>query len=227
MSPEHKAAAKNIIFSISPEFSKYDPNLYSDISFLKGIIEEELYILIEELRNGNVRNVRKINNYFIKNPNAIYKIDEAAKKNSEIKEDVEESDMLEESYIKKSKNIIEKLVKLSDFLDFKKLHKEADIVDKLISFASEEDDEKIIDFLEEKSKIKRRMDEKIKKMKEETDTIYDIRGTFSDTVDKYEFPEDLLIELYDSGMEVKDFIQYLQDKGRGSDLNKIYVETLE
>ena len=120
-----------------------------------------------------------------------------------------------------------RLIKLADFLDYKTLYKKADAVDRLVSLASEEDDENIIDFIKEKSKINRRMEEKIKKMKEEATTIYSIDGTFSDTVDKYEVPERLLIELYDSSMGIEDFIEYLKDEGRQSDLNKIYVTTLE
>ena len=165
LSPEQKADAKNIIFSINPAFSKYDPSLYSDISFLKDAIEEELYILIEDLRNGNVRNVKKINDYFVKNPDAIYQIHEAARENLKTKEELEENNMSKENYIKKSNNIIEKLIKLSDFLDCKKLYKKADIVDKLISFASDDEDDKVvIDFLKEKERMMKEKERMMKKI---------------------------------------------------------------
>lgn len=128
----------------------------------------------------------------------------------------------------------EKLIKLADMLDLKKLHKEADMVDRLISFASE-DDENVIDFFKEKSRIedeRQSFNRKINMFSEiiedgDISTIYDIEGVFSDTVDKYEMPERLRNEFYSSGMEIRSFIEHLEDEGRTSDINKIYVETLE
>lgn len=129
--------------------------------------------------------------------------------------------------------MIDKLIKLADHFDQKKLYKKANTIDKLISIASE-DDENVIDFLKEKTRMQNERQNFNRRMKMFSElakdgdivNIYALDGTWSDSVDKYEMPEKLLEELIDSGMEVKSFIEYLQDEGRSSDLNKIYVETL-
>ena len=130
-------------------------------------------------------------------------------------------------------SIKNKLLKLAKILNREDLHKESHMVKRLVSLASE-DNENVIDFLKEKSRMEsekqnfnRRMN-MFSELMEDGDiaTIYDVDGTFSDTADKYEMPEKLREEFYSSGMEIKSFIEYLQDEGRNSDLNKIYVETL-
>ena len=129
--------------------------------------------------------------------------------------------------------MINKLIKLADHFDQKKLYKKANAIDKLISIASE-DDENVIDFLKEKARMQNEKQNFNRRMKmfselaEDGDivNIYALDGTWSESVDKYEMPEKLLEELIDSGMEIENFIEYLQDEGRSSDLNKIYVQTL-
>ena len=129
--------------------------------------------------------------------------------------------------------MINKLIKLADHFDQKKLYKKANTIDKLISIASE-DDENVIDFLKEKARMENERQNFNRRMKmfselaEDGDivNIYALDGTWSESVDKYEMPEKLLEELIDSGMEIESFIEYLQNEGRSSDLNKIYVQTL-
>jgi hypothetical protein len=121
-SEESKAIAFSIFYK-DRELSKY----FEDITFLKNKIPDDLFLIIEEVKSGNSKYLRKLVRYLMSNQNFIDKINDLAKSNYENN--------------KEAGSKLDSLILLADYFDERGLSKKANFIDALIAFASDDDSE--------------------------------------------------------------------------------------
>lgn len=111
------------IFRQDRENSKY----FENIEFLKNKIPDDLFLIIQEVKSGNTKYVRKLVRYLMSNQSFIDKVNDLARSNYE-------ND-------KEAGSKIDSLILLADYFDERGLSKRANFIDALIAFASEDDSE--------------------------------------------------------------------------------------